>query len=137
MGLYLCVFDGEDELDGVSVGTYLDFDEFRRAVVLHLEGESAGSKYPTLLLHSDCDGEWAPEQCAQLQRELEDIAAGFAKLPFLGFRSDWQEKLAKQLGLRPRNLCESFIDIDGEPLIERLLLLCRLAQQRRQPILFQ
>jgi len=52
MGLYLCVFDGEEELDGVEVGFYADFGTFRNAVVRHLENGKAGSRFPTLIHHS-------------------------------------------------------------------------------------
>lgn len=137
MGLYLCVFEGEQELDGVVVGTYVDFDVFRSAVVNRLENGVSGSKYPTLILHSDCDGEWTAGQCVELEKELQAVAAAFQRLPPSDFNSEWQKGVAKLLGLQPRNLYESFIDVDGEPLIERLLALCRLAQERGQPILFQ
>ncbi len=137
MGLYLCVFDGEKEVDGVVVGTYVDFDVFRSAVVNRLEHGVPGSQYPTLILHSDCDGEWTVKQCAELEKELQTLAIAFRGLPPSDYSSDWQKGVAKLLGLQPRNLYESFIDVDGEPLIERLLTLCRVAQQRGQPILFQ
>ena len=38
MGLYLCVFDNDDELEGVEVGSYSDFDFFRSTVTELLEG---------------------------------------------------------------------------------------------------
>ena len=137
MGLYLCVFEGDKELDGVVVGTYMDFDVFRTAVVNRLENRIPGSRYPTLILHSDCDGEWTVEQCRELEKELQALGAAFRGLPPSDFNADWQKGVAKVLGLHPQNLYESFIDVDGEPLIERLLTLCRLAQEHGQPILFQ
>ncbi len=137
MSLYLCVFDDDTDLDGVEVGGYDDFNSFRAAVVSRLEGGSFGAKYPTLILHSDCDGEWTPQQCAELEKELRAIGAAFRDLPPSGLDSGWQKEAAKLFGLRPANLYESFIDVDGEPLIGRLLTLCRLAQERGQPILFQ
>ena len=70
MGLYLCVFDGDEELEGVDVGSYADFDFFRGAVAEILEGGNAGTRYPTLMLHSDCDGEWSVEECIDLEKEL-------------------------------------------------------------------
>lgn len=42
MGLYLCVFEGDDELDGVEVGSYADFGAFRSAVATHVEGGIEG-----------------------------------------------------------------------------------------------
>jgi len=137
MGLYLCVFEEDEELDGVDAGGYSDFNFFRSVVTNQLEGGTPGAKYPTLILHSDCDGEWSVEECRALQEELESIADVFRQLPPADFDSDWQRAVAQSLGLQPRNLYESFIDVDGEPLVERLLGLCRLAQDRGQPIIFQ
>ena len=137
MGLYLCVFEEDEELDGVDIGSYSDFGFFRDVVTNQLEAGTPGANYPTLILHSDCDGEWSAQECAALQQELESIADAFRQLPPTEFNSDWQRAVAKSLGLQPGNLYESFIDVDGEPLLERLLGLCRLAQERGQPILFQ
>ncbi len=136
MGLYLAIFDGDVELDGVEVGAYADFSTFRDAVVSNLEAGNAGSRFPALILHSDCDGEWAPEQAAALEAELEVIAkefAGFPPVPLDG----WKSEVAKMVGTRPTNLADSFFDIDGEPLLERLIGLARLSQDRHLPILFQ
>ena len=137
MGLYLCVFEEDEELDGVDIGSYSDFGFFRDVVTNQLEAGTPGANYPTLILHSDSDGEWSAQECAALQQELESIADAFRQLPPTEFNSDWQRAVAKSLGLQPGNLYESFIDVDGEPLLERLLGLCRLAQERGQPILFQ
>jgi hypothetical protein len=35
------------------------------------------------------------------------------------------------------NLLETFFDVDGEPLLDRLIGLCRVASSRNLPILFQ
>lgn len=137
MGLYLCVFCGDEEFDGVEVGTYSDLNYFRDMIVNKLEDGSAGARYPTLVLHSDCDGAWTIQECARLEEELESIIAMSKKLPPVEFNSDWQRAVAKSLGLRPGNLYESFIDVDGEFLLERLLALCKLAQTYNEPILFQ
>jgi len=137
VSLYLCEFDGDTELDGVEVGGYDDFNSFRMAVVNQLEGGRHGAKYPTLILHSDCDGKWTAEESVELEKELRSITTAFQDMPPSGFDSGWQKEAAKLFGLRPVNLYESFIDVDGEPLIERLLTICRLAQERGQPILFQ
>ena len=137
MGLYLCVFEDDEELDGVDAGSYSDFNFFRGVVTNQLEGGTPGAKYPTLILHSDCDGEWSVEECRALQEELESIVDALAQLPPVGFDSDWQCAAAESLGLQPGNLYESFIDVDGEPLLERFLGLCRFAQDRGRPIIFQ
>jgi hypothetical protein len=53
MGIYLCIFDGEDEVDGVDVGAYSDWARFIETVVHTLEGGTPGAKYPNLTVHSD------------------------------------------------------------------------------------
>jgi hypothetical protein len=137
MGLYLCVFDAAEEVEGVEVGPYEDFNTFREAVNAHLEGGAFGSRFPTLMLHADSDGSWSPEEASRLESELETIADEFKKLPPLENHPEWRRMVARQLGLKPRNLYESFFDVDGEPLIDRLVGLCRTAQERQLPILFQ
>lgn len=137
MGLYLCVFDGEDELEGVDVGSYSDFDFFRSSVTELLERGVAGSRFPTLVSHSDSDGEWSLTECESLRHELMTIANEFKRLPGIQFRAEWQQQLGRSLGLKPASLYESFIDVDGELLLERLTRLCDVAVGRSLPILFQ
>jgi len=137
MGLYLCVFDGDEELDGVEVGSYDDFHFFRSLVTERLEDGELGSKYPVLLHHSDCDGEWSAEECEDLARELESIASAFLKLPPVPYNSAWQERVAASEGLNAGSLYECIIDVDGKPLLDRLVGLCLLAKSRGGPILFQ
>lgn len=137
MGLYLCVFDDDDELDGVDVGGYSDFDFFRNRVTERLEGGVAGSRFPTLVMHSDSDGEWSLTECESLRRELMTIASEFQRLPGIQFRAEWQRQVGKSLGLKPASLYESFIDVYGELLLDRLIRLCDLATERAVPILFQ
>lgn len=137
MGLYLCIFEDGEEVEGVEIGSYADFDFFRNCVTDVLEGGKAGSKFPTLIEHSDCDGEWTPSECLMLREELTNISEAFKQLPAVGFQADWQKQVAKSLGLKPTSLYESFIDVDGEPLLERMLYLCQVSIERQQPILFQ
>jgi Immunity protein 70 len=139
MGLYLCVFaaDGlDEELEGVEVGYYDDFDRFRRAVNL-LEPDGWGSRFPALMLHEDSDGSWSPDEATALEMELLTIATELEKLPPQGFAAGWQADVARRLGLVPGSLRDCFIDVDGEPLIDRMVELARLAGQERLPILFQ
>lgn len=136
MGLYLAIFDGDEELDGVEVGSYSDFAAFRDAVVSNLENGHAGSRYPILILHSDCDGEWDPEQANALESELATIAQEFADLAPVPL-DGWKAEVAKMCGIKPTNLNDCFFDVDGEPLPERLIGLARLSQKRNLPILFQ
>ena len=75
MSLYLCIFDEDEELDGVDVGAYSDFGDFRNTIAKELERGKAGSSFPTLMLHPDSDGEWNVEDCEKLERELEIISA--------------------------------------------------------------
>ena len=137
MGLYLCVFDDDDELDGVEVGSYSDFDFFRSSVTELLEGGVAGSRFHTLIIHSDSDGEWSLTECESLRQELMTIASEFQQLPGIQFRAEWQQQVGRSLGLKPASLYESFIDVDGELLLDRLIRLCDVATERAMPILFQ
>jgi len=137
MSLYLCVFDEDEELDGVDAGGYSDFGDFRNTIAKELERGKIGSRFPTLMLHSDCDGQWDVEDCEKLECELDAISAELKEQPPRTFFAEWQRNVAKQHGLSTGSLYDCFIDVDGEPLLERLLGLARLAQHRQLPILFQ
>jgi immunity protein 70 of polymorphic toxin system len=116
MGLYLAVFDGDEEIEGVEVGSYSDFAAFRAAIAEQLEGGTIGSRFPTLMLHSDSDGTWSPEEAARLQIELKQIGYEFRERPPAELKG-WQAGVAASLGIAPKNLHESFFDVDGEPLL--------------------
>ena len=137
MGLYLCIFKEDEEIDGIEVGAYSDFNTMRNHVVRELEGGKAGARFPTFILHSDCDGEWSIADCQALERELQEIGAALKGRPPIPFASDWQKAVAESVGLKPQNAFESFIDVDGEFLLDRLRSLVQIALQRRLPILFQ
>jgi hypothetical protein len=137
MGLYLCIFKDDDEIDGVEVGSYADFNWLRDYVVKFVELGKLGSKCPTFILHSDSDEEWSVDQCQQLALELDDIVNTLKTLPPVKFPSDWQNIVADSIGLVPCNAFESFIDVDGENLLERLQKLVRNALKHQLPILFQ
>lgn len=140
MGLYLCVFGDErvdDEIEGVEVGSYADFNRFRQTVADNLEGGEWGSRFPVLMGHDDSDGTWGPEEAAQLERELLSIADEFVRLPPVDFESEWQAEIVHSNGIKPQSLLESFIDVDGEPLLERLIDLARTAVTAQMPICFQ
>lgn len=136
MGLYLAVFDDDKELDGVEVGKYDDFAFFRDSIVSRLEAGAAGSRFPTLIIHSDCDGEWTPLDARALEEELVTISKEFAEFPAISL-DGWKAEVAKMCAIRPAKLGDCFFDIDGEPLLERLIGLAQLSQQRNLPILFQ
>jgi len=137
MGLYLAVFNNDQELDGVDLGSYADFSAFRNSVIDNLEDGVAGYRCPTLILHSDCDGRWTPDEAAKLEKELEAVAARFRELPPRQFSANWQKEVARTFGILPRSLYDCFFDVDGEPLVERLGSLARLSRERKLPILFQ
>ena len=137
MGLYLCVFDGDEEVDGVEVGSYDDFNVLRDYIISELELGKPGTLFPVFILHSDCDGEWSYMECEKLVRELGEIVAILKTRPAVSFHSDWQKQVAKSVGLSPQNAFESFIDVDGEFLLGRFQRLINIAIERKLPILFQ
>ena len=137
MGLYLCVFDIDDEVDGVEVGPYADFNALRSHITQVLEGGRPGAKFPTLIIHSDSDGEWSVAECTKLRAELSEVIAAMKVGSPMPFVSDWQRAVAKSVGLVPKNALESFIDVDGEAVLERILHLVEVALERKLPILFQ
>lgn len=137
MSLYLCVFDNEEELEGVEVGSYEDFGFFRDIVCNILENGKRGSKFPILMLHSDSDGAWTEDEVELLEKELRLISEAFRKEDQMEFHSDWQKDLEKSLGLKRCCLYDCFIDVDGEPLLDRLLDLCGVTKGKKLPILFQ
>jgi len=139
MGLYLCVFDTEtgEEFEGVEVGSYDDFFVFRNTISVHLEGGVYGSRFPVLLMHSDCDGEWSPDDARKLASELTVIGSELAALAPIPLPDGWKRTVARQFGISPKNLNECFFDIDGEPLLARLEHLCGISIERGLPILFQ
>jgi len=137
MGLYLMVSDGGKEVSGVEVGHYSDFALFRKTVAEKLEPKGCGTRFPTLMQHSDCSGEWMPSESRKLVTELEEIAADFKKLPPVEFAPGWQQHVAKGRGIKPSNLYECFFDPAGKPLVDRLISLARLSSERQLPILFR
>lgn len=136
MGLYLAIFDGDEEIEGVEVGSYSDFGALRRAVVNTSAG-LAESLYPTLIRHSDGDGVWSTAEAEKLAGELEAIAARFRKLPPIEVQTGWKTEVMKQLSMQPKNLYDCFFDVDGEPLLDRLLRLTKVSAEMKLPILFQ
>jgi hypothetical protein len=141
MGLYLCVFSSaaaDDELEGVEVGSYEDFNSLRYAVSERLEAGNWGSRFPVLMLHSDSKGEWTPAEASALLQELQTIEnefRAFSPVPFAD--GSWQGQAAKLVGIAPTSLADSFIDVDGEPLLARLRGLASAAVRYECPISFQ
>jgi hypothetical protein len=138
MGLYLAVFDDdEEELEGVEVGSYSDWNRFVDKVSDVFEGGVRGSRFPLLTYHSDCEGEWSATDCLPLIKNLDEIAVAFRKLPPEPITEGWQPQVAKEFGLRLDHLYDCFFDVDGENLFERLLTLAETARKTGFPVLFQ
>ena len=137
MGLYLCVFEEDEEVEGVEVGSYADFNFFRDAVTATLEKGLAGSVCPTLVNHHDCDGSWSPTEAAALLEELRLAEEALVQYPPVEFNSPWKEQVARTFGIVPKNLADCFFDVDGESLIARLCELAKISIGREAPILFQ
>lgn len=138
MGLYLCVFDESgDELEGVEVGSYEDFNFFRDAVIATVEQGNVGAVCPVLNNHSDSDGEWTTLEAHKLLLELDRTAEVLKQYPPVEFNSEWKKQTARMFGLNPQNLADCFFDIDGEPLIDRMRQLAQVSISVGQPILFQ
>jgi len=137
VGLYLCIYEGDDDIDGVEVGPYSDFGRLRDYIVRELEGRRAGSRFPTFILHSDCDGEWSVAECGKLRIELTQMRLAMHARPPVSFISEWQRNVAQSLGQSPKNAFESFIDVNGDFILERIQQLVDVAIDRQLPISFQ
>ena len=136
MGLYLCVFRGDEELEGVEVGGYDDFERFR--VTARELDRRVFRRFSTLSAEVKPNTHWSPREAARLSRELAALGDELRKLPPRPFaQGSWQEQVSRELGRAPTSLYDCFIDVDGEPLVERLLGLCRVSTDAREPILFQ
>lgn len=136
MGLYLCVFDRSEELEGVEIGSYDDFGVFRDAVIDLVEDGELGTVCPVLVLHHDCDGEWTPAEAARLIEELNLVQAVFRRHPAIALEA-WQHDIASERALPLETLDDCFFDIDGERLIDRLRELANVSVASGQPVLFQ
>jgi len=137
MGLYLTIFDGDEELDGVEVGSYADFGAFRDAATAVAENGDPGSVCPVLINHSDCDGEWVPEDSAALLKELQIIETCFRNARPIELNSDWKKDIARRRGLKLTTLYDCFFDVDGEPLVERIRELAQRSIVHNVAIRFQ
>lgn len=136
MGLYLCVLDGCEDLDGVDVGTYDDFARLRTYIAETVESGSRGSEFATLQQHRDSRGSWTAGDCARLDLEIERLRTelrGRPAIPLVG----WQAEVAKQMGFAPSSAYDSFIDPDCEPVLDGIQRLARVAVQRGLAIQFQ
>jgi Immunity protein 70 len=137
MGLCLYVLsadpgDDEDpeEIADCNVGHYSDFGCFRDTIAAKLKAV----RYPVLMQHSDCDGEWALSEIPALERELTDIAAQFKQLPPEQPVKAFEHTAAYRKSAA--SLYDCFHNVDGENLFDSLLSLCEAAREHRRPITF-
>lgn len=131
MSLYLTIFDGDEEIIGWVFGHYSDFGCFRDVIATKLHAED----YPTLMQHSDCDGEWTPRELRLLHSELELIARQFKELPPEIPEGAFEH--TAEYRQHARSLYECFHNIDGENIFEALIALCEEGMRRNKPVLFQ
>jgi hypothetical protein len=137
MGLYLCVFKDDEEVEGLEVGSYADFNFFRDAVTGTVEKGQLGAVCPVLNTHADSDGAWSPSEATELLKELAVIEEVLSKYPPVDYNSQWKKEVAKTFGVKPKNLLECFFDVDGEPLVQRLRDVANASIAHKSPILFQ
>jgi len=131
MSLYLCIFDGEEEVAGWVFGHYSDFGHFRDVIAAKLRA----SDYPTLMQHSDCDGEWSPQELRRLRSELQTIGERFRSLPAEQPSGAFEHAAEYRRGAR--SLYDCFHNVDGENLFEAIIALCDDGIKRDRPVLFQ
>jgi hypothetical protein len=131
MSLYLTIFDGDEEVTGWVFGHYSDFGYFRDVVAAKLRS----ADYPTLMTHSDCDGEWTPQELPQLRQELKFIGEGFKQLPAEQPHGAFEHTV--EFRRVARSLYDCFHNVDGENVFEALIALCDEGIRRKRPILFQ
>jgi hypothetical protein len=137
MGLYITVFDGDEEIDGIEVGRYADFEHFRETICVVLEGGIKGSRFPILMLHSNCDGEWSVTELKDLKNELIEIRDELSRNPPVATFDGWRQQLVSMNGTMPKTLLDSFFDIDGNILVDRILAIVNIGIDRGLPVLFQ
>ena len=137
MGLCLYVLGsdvgGDDEPEEIAecdVGHYSDFGCFRDTIERHLDA----SRYPVLMEHSDCDGEWTLAELPILERELQEIGTAFRKLPPEEPVGAFEHTAEYRVGAA--SLYDCFHNVDGENLFEAILNLCVVAREHSRPITF-
>ncbi len=66
----------------MRIGSYSWYHSFRSAVCEYLEYGVWGAKFPLLMNHSDCDGDYNPKEAKSLLKELERIRKYFAGIDY-------------------------------------------------------
>jgi hypothetical protein len=137
MGLCLYVFasgaedhDEPEEAAECDVGHYSDFGYFRDTIARYLDADC----YPTLMRHSDCDGEWTLAEVPVLEQNLQEIGAAFQTLPPEEPSGAFEHTAEYRAGAN--SLYDCFHNVNGENLFESILKLCAVARKRGRPITF-
>jgi hypothetical protein len=73
MSLYLCIYEFDTEVHGIDMGSYSDFNTIRYKLFNIYKSINTINPLPTLMNHSDCEGEWSPLECKILINELNSI----------------------------------------------------------------
>lgn len=134
MGLYLCIFDDDGEdVAACDVGHYSDFGAFRDMIAATIP--DAIVRYPLLMQHSDCDGEWAAEDLLSLKKELQEIGEDFKARPAVRIRGAFEHVAHCRDGAT--SLYQCFHTVDEENLFEALIDLCNRGIELKKPISFQ
>lgn len=140
MALHLAVRQGDQEIEGFEIGSFVDFDRFLNHVVQTLEGGNPGTKFPAVSNgpeRDESDGDdWSVKYCERLRAELSALGEAMKSQPPVPFASPQQEKAARGKGLTPSNAYESFINDKGEFLIDGLQRLVNAAVERKLSIQF-
>lgn len=76
-------------------------------------------------------------ECEKLKSELSEIIMLLKAHPPMPFVSEWQKSVARASGVVPSSAFESFIDVDGGFVLERIYSLASVALASQRPILFQ
>jgi hypothetical protein len=85
--------------------------------------------------HSDCDGEWSPQELRRLRSELQTIGERFRSLPAEQPSGAFEHTADYRRGAR--SLYDCFHNVDGENLFEAIIALCDDGIKRDRPVLFQ
>jgi hypothetical protein len=68
---------------------------------------------------------------------LLQIREGLCAQPPRPYNSEWQRAIAAAGGMDPKSLLDSFIDPNGDLLVESLIALCDVSIETHLPILLQ
>jgi hypothetical protein len=79
---------------------------------------------------------WTAMEAGQLEVELLSVADELSRLPRIELQGS-SKAAAEEFSLVPQSLYECFLDVDGEPLVDRILDVVRASMLSDQPILFQ